>query len=69
MDGITGIIIAAVVAGLVCFVVAFVLGSAYRKHKAEAKIGSAEEEAKRILSEAIKAAEAKKKRNCFRSQR
>ncbi len=61
MDGITGIIIAAVVAGLVCFVVAFVLGSAYRKHKAEAKIGSAEEEAKRILSEAIKAAEAKKR--------
>ena len=61
MDGITGIIIAAVVAGLVCFVAAFVLGSAYRKHKAEAKIGSAEEEAKRILSEAIKAAEAKKR--------
>ena len=61
MDGITGIIIAAVAAGLVCFVVAFILGSAYRKHKAEAQIGSAEEEAKRILSDAIKAAEAKKR--------
>nr|WP_283245876.1 ribonuclease Y [Ligaoa zhengdingensis] len=42
-------------------VVAFFLGVAYRKRVAEAELGSAEDEAKRILSDAIKSAEAKKK--------
>lgn len=40
---------------------AFFLGVKYRKKVAEAEFGSAEEEAKRIISEAIKTAEAKKK--------
>lgn len=51
------IVVTAIVAGAVCFV----LGSNHRKRKAEAEIGSAEEQAKRILSDAMKAAEAKKK--------
>ena len=51
------IVVTAIVAGAVCFV----LGSNHRKRKAEAEIGSAEEHAKRILSDAMKTAEAKKK--------
>ena len=40
---------------------AFYLGAAYRKRTAEAKLGSAEEEAKRIVNDAIKSAEQKRK--------
>ncbi|WP_312641599.1 ribonuclease Y [Hydrogenoanaerobacterium sp.] len=54
-------VITAVVALLVGAVVAFFLGIAYRRKVAEAELGSAEEEAKRMLSDAIKAAESKKK--------
>lgn len=60
MNTFTAILIAAVcaaVAGVVCFFV----GSAHRKKAAEAAIGSAEEEAKRIVSDALKNAESKKK--------
>ncbi len=53
--------ISAVVALLVGGVVAFFLGIKYRKKVAEAELGSAEEEAKRIVSEAIKSSEIKKK--------
>ena len=49
------------VAALVCAVLGFIIGSAYRRKSAEATIGSAEEEAKRILNDAIKNAESKKK--------
>ncbi len=45
----------------VLFALIFFLGVHYRKKIAEAELGSAEEEAKRILSEAIKAADSKKK--------
>ena len=41
--------------------IAFFLGVQYRKKMAEAELGSAEDEAKRIVSEAIKNAENKKK--------
>ena len=55
----------AVVLCVVCFLVAavlfFVLGIRYRKNVAEKEIGSAEDEAKRIINEAIKAAESKKR--------
>ncbi|MBQ2677189.1 MAG: ribonuclease Y [Clostridia bacterium] len=61
MDDISMTIIVAVVSGVVCGIIAFFLGSNYRKRKSEATIGSAKEEAKRILSDAIKTAEAKKK--------
>ena len=40
---------------------AFFIGVAYRKKVAEAEIGSAEDQAKRIINEAYKSAEAKKK--------
>ena len=42
-------------------VLCFYLGAAYRKRTAEAKLGSAEEEAKRIVNDAIKSAEQKRK--------
>lgn len=54
-------VIIAVVAAGVCGYVAFQLGIKHRKNTAEAEIGSAEEQAKRMLADAIKAAEAKKK--------
>ena len=44
-----------IVVGIICFV----LGSVYRKAKAERELGSAEAEAKRILTDAMKNAEAK----------
>ncbi len=53
-----------VIIGIVAVVVAvifFIVGSAHRKAKAEKIIGSAETEAKRILSDAIQNAEARKK--------
>lgn len=50
-------VVCAVSAGVVCFFV----GIAHRKKQAELAMGSAEQEAKRIISEAIKTAEAKKK--------
>lgn len=53
-----------VIVGIVAVVVAvifFAVGSSFRKRKAEKAIGSAEEESRRILSDAIKNAEAKKK--------
>ncbi len=42
-------------------IIAFPLGMKYRQRIAEAELGSAEEEAKRIVSDAIKTAESKKK--------
>lgn len=42
-------------------IIAFLAGVSHRKNIAESTIGSAEQEAKRIVSEAIKTAEAKKK--------
>ncbi len=54
-------VIGAVIALIVCLPVGFVIGTVYRKKVAEAEIGSAEEEAKRLLEEATKAAETKKK--------
>lgn len=54
-------IVSAVAAGLVCGIIAFFLGVSHRKKQAETVIGSAEDEASRILSEAVKNAEAKKK--------
>ncbi len=48
-------------AGIICGVIAFFQGVSHRKKIAEATLGSAEEEAKRIVAEALKAGEAKKK--------
>ena len=46
---------------LVLAIIGFAIGCAYRRKSAEASIGSAEDEAKRILGDAIKNAETKKK--------
>ena len=54
-------ILIAVLAAAVCGAVAFFAGVNHRKREAEAAIGSAEDEAKRIISNAIKTAAAKKK--------
>lgn len=57
--------LAMVVCGLISFVVgallAFFAGIKYRMKVAEAELGSAEEEAKKLIGDAIKAAETKKK--------
>ena len=51
----------AIVLIVAAFVIAFVLGITYRKKVAEREIMSAEDEAKRIINDAIKSAESKKR--------
>ena len=51
----------AVVAGVVAAAIAFFAGVSYRRKTAEAKIGSADEEAKRLINDAMKAAQQKRK--------
>ena len=53
--------IIAVVVGLACLIAGFVIGYQRRKAAAEREIGSAEEEARRIINDAIKSAENKKR--------
>ena len=55
------VVIIGVACAAVAGAIAFFAGIRYRKKKAEFSIGSAEEEAKRIVGDAIKTAEAKKK--------
>ncbi len=50
-----------IIIGLVCLIAGLLIGYRYRKSVAEKEIGSAEEEATRMLNEAIKAAESKKR--------
>ncbi len=57
----TAIYIILGVVAVVLAVVGFCLGSVHRKKSAESTIGSAEDEARRILSDAMKNAETKKK--------
>ena len=54
-------VVIAVVLALLVGALMFFMGVRYRKSQAEAAIGSAEDEAKRIIGEAVKSAEAKKK--------
>ena len=54
-------VIAVVVAGLICLIAGVVVGYQRRKSYAEREIGSAEEEARRVINEAIKSAESKKR--------
>ena len=54
-------ILIAVAAGVVCLVIGIVAGYQRRKAFAEREIGSAEEEARRIINDAIKSAENKKR--------
>ena len=55
------IVVMVLVAAAVAGALGFYLGGENRKRTAEAKIGSAEDEAKRIVNDAIKAAEQKRK--------
>jgi ribonuclease Y len=50
-----------VVVGIICALIGIVIGIIIRKNISESKIGSAEEEAKKIVDEAVKDAETKKK--------
>ncbi|MBR6548447.1 MAG: ribonuclease Y [Clostridia bacterium] len=59
-----GFAVGAVLFGLVCYFA----GIAHRKKKAEGILGSAEEESKRILNDAMKAAEAKKKESLLEAK-
>lgn len=61
MDPILIAVIAAVAAAVVFGVLGFLLGGAHRKKVAEAAIGSATEEAARIVNQAVQTAESKRK--------
>ena len=61
MDTTIAVIITAVVAAAVFGILGFVLGGIHRKKVAEKAIGSATEEAKRIISNALTTAETKKR--------
>ena len=54
-------IVIAIVVGLVCLAVGIIAGIQIRKNNAEKEIGSAEQEATRIVNVAIKEAESKKR--------
>ena len=55
------VVISIIVSVVVCIPVGFVLGMTYRKKVGEAEIGSAEEQAKKIIEEGERTAESKKK--------
>ena len=57
----TGLLIGGIVALIVLFFIGFAVGIIYRKKVSEKEISSAEDEAKRIINEAIKSAENKKR--------
>ena len=61
-------ILIAVAAFVIAAVVFFVLGGLHRKKVAEAAIGSAEQEANKIVSDAIASAEAKKKESILEAK-
>lgn len=61
-------ILVAVVVGIIAFAIGFPLGQSHRKRIAENKIGSAEEEAVRIVNDAIKTAEQKRKESAIEAK-
>ena len=60
--------IVSIAAFVVAAVIFFLLGIRYRKHVAEREISSAEEEATRIINEAIKAGETKKRESILEAK-
>ncbi len=56
------------VVGVLCCVAGFFIGETHRRKTAEQKIGSAEDEAKRIVNEAIKTAEQKRKESMMEAK-
>ncbi len=63
-----GRIIIPVLTGIVCLVAGVVIGYLYRRNFAEKEIGSAETEATRIINEAIKAGETKKRESILEAK-
>ena len=61
-------IICVVASAIVFGVLGFVIGGLYRKKVAEAKIGSANEEALRIVNQAVQTAESKKKESILEAK-
>ena len=61
-------IVIAVVSAVVFGALGFVIGGIYRKKVAEAKIGSANEEALRIVNQAVQTAESKKKESILEAK-
>ena len=61
-------LIGAVISGIACGYIFFRAGVSHRKKIAEFAMGSAEQEAKKILSDSIKAAEAKKKESLLEAK-
>lgn len=59
--GQVGIIIGCLIIIVIVGIVAFFCGFSYRKRQAESQIGSAEEKSRKIIDDAIKAGEAKKR--------
>ncbi len=62
-------IVVAVIIIAIVGLTAFLAGIKYRKNVGEAAIGSAEEEARRLINESIKAAEAKSARRSLRQRK
>ena len=56
-----GLIIGIILVIIIVGIIAFFSGASYRKHIAEAQIGTAEEKSRKIIDDAIKAGEAKKR--------
>ena len=56
------------VVGVLCCIAGFFAGETHRRKTAEQKIGSAEDEAKRIVNEAIKTAEQKRKESLMEAK-
>lgn len=61
-------IIIPIITGIVCLAVGVIIGFLYRKSVAEKEIGSAETEATRIINEAIKAGETKKRESILEAK-
>ena len=61
MNNYLGMIVCGLISFIIGAVIAFFVGVRYRMKVAEAELGSAEEEAKRLVSDAIKLSETKKK--------
>ncbi len=56
------------IVGVVCLIIGVIVGMLYRKNVAEKTIGSAEQEATRIINEAIKSGETKKKESILEAK-
>ena len=61
-------IVIAILAAAAAGTAAFFLGMTYRKNKAESEIGSAEQEAKRIVADAVNPQRPRRRKSCWRAR-